>query len=142
MPITGGCYCGRIRYEADAEPVFKGFCHCRECQYISGGNANVAIAMPADSFHYVRGEVKTFKRPDLENPASREFCPECGTHILSRSPAASGVVIIKVGTLDNPALFDKADTAIWMSEAQHWHHVPAGTPTFDRFVPADQGVGN
>ena len=37
MAITGRCYCGAVRYEADGPPAFKGQCHCRECQYISGG---------------------------------------------------------------------------------------------------------
>ncbi|MDT8398051.1 MAG: GFA family protein [Pseudomonadales bacterium] len=137
MKIEGGCYCGNLRYEAEGEPVFKGLCHCRECQYIAGGNANAAIAMPADGFRFTRGEARIHRRTDLEKPASRLFCPECGTHILSKNPIVSGVVIIKVGTLDNPALFDKPDTAIWMSEAQAFHHVPEGVPTFPGFVPRD-----
>ena len=34
MGITGGCYCGKIRYEVNGlqEGAFQ--CHCRECQYI------------------------------------------------------------------------------------------------------------
>lgn len=50
MTITGGCYCQTVRYEAEGDPVMRGLClchcHCRECQYISGGAANVALAMP------------------------------------------------------------------------------------------------
>ena len=46
MKVTGGCYCKKIRYEAEGEPLMRGLCHCRECQYISGGGANVAMAMP------------------------------------------------------------------------------------------------
>jgi len=46
MKFTGGCYCGQVRYEAEGHPLMRGQCHCRECQYISGGSANVIIAMP------------------------------------------------------------------------------------------------
>jgi len=30
--IEGGCLCGKVRYSADAEPVFVGVCHCADCQ--------------------------------------------------------------------------------------------------------------
>ena len=41
MKLEGGCYCKALRYEVDGDPVMKGLCHCRECQYISGGSVNV-----------------------------------------------------------------------------------------------------
>ena len=33
---TGGCACGAIRYEIDAEPLLMSDCQCRDCQRISG----------------------------------------------------------------------------------------------------------
>ena len=36
MKVTGGCYCGALRYEAEGDPIMKGECHCRECQYLTG----------------------------------------------------------------------------------------------------------
>jgi hypothetical protein len=33
MPkMSGGCLCGQVRYTADAEPMFAGICHCKDCQ--------------------------------------------------------------------------------------------------------------
>ena len=32
MTLTGGCYCGQLRYRAEGEPSFKGQCFCRECR--------------------------------------------------------------------------------------------------------------
>ena len=46
MNVEGGCYCGALRYQAEGEPLFKGQCHCRECQYITGGSVNVVMGMP------------------------------------------------------------------------------------------------
>ena len=47
MEFSGHCYCGNIHYQASGEPVIKVQCHCRECQYLSGGSVNVTIGMPA-----------------------------------------------------------------------------------------------
>src|SRR5438067_1494115 len=78
MKLEGGCYCGAVRYVAEGEPVMKGQCHCRECQYITGGSANVFMAMPAGGFRYTASQPKQFSRTDLDRPVTREFCGECG----------------------------------------------------------------
>src|SRR5215813_5519764 len=104
MKFEGGCYCRKIRYVAEGEPMMKGQCHCRECQYISGGAPNMFALMPVAGFSYTKGTPKAFKRSDLEKPVTREFCPECGTHLTTRLSDLPAVVI-KVGTLDDPKLF-------------------------------------
>ena len=105
MALEGGCYCGALRYEVAGDPLFKGQCHCRECQYISGGNPNVLMAIPESGFKYTKGAPKAFRRSDLDNPVTREFCADCGTHVLAKAPGVPGAVVLKVGTLDDPAAF-------------------------------------
>jgi len=132
MEAEGRCYCGAVRYKATGEPLFKGQCHCRECQYISGGHPNVVMAMPAAGFTYTKGTPKGFQRKDLEAGATREFCPECGTHLVSKSPRMPGAVMIKVGTLDDPSVFGTPQMAIFTIDKQAFHQVPAGIPAFER----------
>ncbi len=87
MKLEGGCYCGAVRYVAEGEPMMKAQCHCRECQYISGGSPNMFMLMPVDGFAYTKGTPKQFTRSDLEGAVTREFCAECGTHLID---AAAG----------------------------------------------------
>lgn len=133
MKTEGGCYCGKIRYAIDGDFAFKGECCCRECQYISGGNPNVVVGVPEAAFSYTTEEPKKYTRSDIESPVTREFCADCGTHMVTLAPGAPGIVIVKVGTLDDPSLFDKPDHVIWTSEKQHFHHIPEGVPTFEKF---------
>ena len=131
MELEGRCYCGALRYKAEGDPLFKGQCHCRECQYMSGGSVNVTMAMPEAGFSYTEGSPKQFKRGDLDNPVIREFCGECGTHIVARPPGLPAVML-KVGTLDDPSAFGGPQMAIYLCDKQSFHQVPEGVATFDR----------
>jgi len=132
MNVEGGCYCGAVRYKAEGEPLFKGQCHCRECQYTSGGHPNVVMGMPEAGFAYTKGKPKGFSRSDIDNPVTREFCAECGTHLLTRAPAMAGAMLIKVGTLDDPSIFGAPQMVIYTVDKQSFHHVPEGVPAFER----------
>ena len=139
MKIEGGCYCRALRFRAEGEPLFKGQCHCRECQYVSGGHPNAVMGMPAASFAYTKGTPKLFRRSDLPNPVTREFCGECGTHVLARSPGLPGAVLLKVGTFDDPTVYGGPQMVIFTIDKQTFHHVPEGVPAFER-VPGAPGA--
>ncbi len=133
MTITGGCYCGAVRYEAEGDPIMKARCHCRECQYFTGGEGNDFIAMPVAGFRFTKGEPKSFTRPDLKGAATRQFCPECGTQLLTRSQALPHAVILKVGSLDDPKLFKGPQVILQTADAHIFHLMPEGVPAFARF---------
>ena len=86
MKISGGCYCGAIKYESLGDIQASIQCHCRECQYITGGHPNVLVIVPLDKFNFVKGKPKTYKRKDIEMAMSRLFCKDCGTAIGTRNP--------------------------------------------------------
>lgn len=131
LKLEGGCYCGALRYVAEGTPMMKGQCHCRECQYISGGAPHMFIVMPSGGFRYTKGLPKQFSRNDLEQPVTREFCADCGTHLATlRSDIPA--VILKVGTLDDPRLFGVPQMAIFTIDKQAFHQIPEGLPTFVR----------
>ena len=129
MKLEGRCYCGEVRYVAEGEALMRAQCHCRECQYITGGAPNMFMAVPVDGFSYTKGTPKKFSRSDLEKPVTREFCGECGTHLTTRPNRP--VVIVKVGTLDNPSQFTP-QMAIYTIDKQAFHEIPSGIPTFER----------
>ena len=134
MTVTGHCYCGELAYEAEGDPVMQAECHCRECQYISGGGPNFFMMMPEEGFRYTSGTPAQFTRSDIETPRTRDFCANCGTHILTRLPGRP-MVVLKVGTLDDPGVYAGPQAAIFMCDTQDFHVVADGVPTFDKLPP-------
>lgn len=102
--------------------MIKAQCHCRECQYITGGAPNMFMVMPLDGFKYVKGTPKSFTRSDLEKPVTREFCPDCGTHLVTRPQRP--VVVVKVGSLDDPRQYGGPQAAIYTIDKQPFHRFP------------------
>jgi hypothetical protein len=111
--------------------MLKAQCHCRECQYISGGGPNMFALMPIGGFSYSKGTPKQFSRSDLEGAVTREFCAECGTRLITRRPGLPAA-ILKVGTLDDPSLFGGPQMAIYTIDKQDFHMIPKELPSFER----------
>jgi len=133
MKLEGGCYCGKVRYVAEGTPRLQAECYCRACQHISGGAPHMFMLMPPDGFRYVSGQPKTFARSDLEKPVTREFCEECGTHMVTRRQDLP-FVILKIGTLDDPAVF-APQMAIHTADKQSFHVMTDGLPAFPGMPP-------
>jgi len=91
----------------------------------------VIMLMPDAGLRFTKGTPSAFTRTDIENAVTRYFCPTCGTAIGTRSPKRPGTFILKVGTMDDPSVF-QPKAAIFTIDRQHFHHIPEGLPAFER----------
>ena len=128
---TGGCLCGALRYAADSDPVDTGYCHCRLCQKSTGAPLLAWASFAVEDFRYTAGQPTVYPSSDW---GQREFCAACGTHLTTLSPNLPTGVYVKVGTMDDPALFGVPEIAIQTAEARAFHHVPDGAKAFERWV--------
>lgn len=130
---TGGCLCGAIRYEIDAEFMGVAVCHCRDCQYASGGGPNFIAMAPRDSVRFVEGAPKRYDQPGGSGAnVGRVFCPDCGTPLLSDIGAP--FLAVKLGGLDGSADL-KPGVRIWTNSAPPWHVIDPATPGFPESPP-------
>lgn len=131
MKTKGGCYCGTIRYQIDG-PVQAAFqCHCRECQYSTGGAPNMLMAFAKEDVEITQGQMQSYGRADLAAPVTRFFCATCGTLVGNHSPNRPELMILRAGTLDTPHLFHP-QLAIFLCDAQPFHLIENGLPAFDK----------
>lgn len=132
--MTGGCQCGAVRYAVTDEPLMAATCHCRDCQYASGGAPAHALIFPAGAVTLLRGAVKEHRyKGDSGNTVTRSFCAACGTPLFGNSEG-QGYEIVRAGSLDDPEVFH-AKLSLWTESAPSWHHVDRTVPHFPRNSP-------
>ena len=131
--FTGGCYCGDVRYQCEGPPLMRGQCLCLTCQMISGGAGNLFMAVDAQGFQFTRGTPGAFNKKDRPGSPTRHFCQVCGVHLTARSERAPGAVLIKIGTLDDPSVFEGPQLVTWTSEMQKFHLLPPDVPAYPEF---------
>jgi len=129
MEIKGGCLCGTVRYTAEADPTSATVCHCRDCQKFTG-SAFAALVLATKEAVTIEGALKTFSSiGGSGNPILRHFCPECGSSIAEEPGTRPGMIILNVGTFDDPTVA-KAGREIFCDDALPWVEVHGEIPRF------------
>ena len=131
MKVEGGCLCGKVRYSGEAEPIFMGVCHCTTCQKGTGTAFNAVVAVPKPAVS-LSGAVSTYEgRGDTGNATNRRFCPSCGSPVQIEAAAMADVVMIPVGTLDDPSAVSPA-MQIYCDSARPWALLGEGVQRFPK----------
>lgn len=123
--LKGGCFCGRLRYEADATPFNQTICHCTMCRRSAGAPFVAWFSVPRSRFR-LAGEPARFRSSDK---AIRTFCPVCGTPITFELDAALDEVDVTAASLDEPNRFAPADHT-WTASMLPWVKLSDGLPRF------------
>jgi hypothetical protein len=96
---TGGCHCGKVRYEVKSalEPVLK--CNCSICQK----RGALLTFVPAPQFTLLSGEDDLTDYQFNKKIVHHLFCHHCGIGSFARglAPDGSAMVAINVRCLDD-----------------------------------------
>jgi hypothetical protein len=119
---SGGCACGAIRYECNANPILMFNCHCRDCQQASG-TAYAAFAVVPKISVQIRGEPRYHKTVGQAGKAvERGFCPSCGSPVMVKLERLPDVLALQAGSLDDASTYQPKMDA-FTSSAQPWDHM-------------------
>jgi hypothetical protein len=134
---TGGCLCGKVRFEL-SEPVTEaGYCHCTRCLGRTGGVASLQARVDGNTFTLLQGDehVQCWRHPD--GGFEKCFCRECGAHLWSRNPDDPSHMSIRFGAFDgDPGV--RASWHAFVGTAPPWDPVPEdGLPRYEGRVPRD-----
>lgn len=130
LPWTGGCRCGRLRFEITASPLLSSVCHCRGCQRMSASAFSTTLTIPTAGFRLVEGDpvIGGLHGDD----ARHHHCGYCLGWVFTRPGQDLGFVNVRATLLDEAGWFmpfvetQTAEKLPWVSTpAQHsYEHFP------------------
>ena len=62
LPQTGGCQCGKVRYEITQAPQSVYTCHCTACQRLTSSAFSMGLVVAEAAFHLSGVEPKPLQR--------------------------------------------------------------------------------
>ena len=127
--VSGGCLCGKVRFEAEGAPLRVGLCHCLDCRKHHGALFHASAIYREDAVR-ITGETGDYE--------GRHFCPRCGSSVFSRS---EGEVELHLGAMDEPDRF-RPSYELWTHRRAAWLPEFPGVRAYVRDRDADEGQGD
>jgi len=97
---TGGCLCGKVRFEIAEILPSVAHCHCSMCRKFTGAAYATYAGVMRSDFRWTSGE-KFLRDYVAKNDTTRKFCGRCGSGLVFSSPRApDDIVEIALATVD------------------------------------------
>lgn len=128
---TGGCLCGKVRYQVLGAPNWVAICHCESCRKATGAMLSVYAGFYDKAFCYTSGTVNTHASSE---GVERCFCGNCGSSLTYASTRWPGEVHVLVASIDDPSSYVPQaqiylqDSVPWLSSAHEiakFHTTPS-----------------
>jgi hypothetical protein len=122
MPrFTGGCHCGRVRFEIEAVVDRATECNCSICSK----KGILHFRVPPENFRLLAGDEHLGTYQFGTHVARHHFCTVCGIHTFTRPRAAPDLYTVNLRCLDG---FDVASLGdgITKFDGRNWE-AAAGT---------------
>ena len=128
--MKGRCSCNSVKYELTSPPQDAYYCHCRDCQYLSGSPFHVLGIVERGSIVLISGGLTEYKHPTQDGAEmNREFCTLCGTPLFVTSTRFSDIQMFTVSSLDEPELLQPS-FEIWTSSKVSWANIQSSINSF------------
>lgn len=116
--LTGGCQCGRIRYEAMVADDEAYLCHCRMCQRATGGVSIAMKSVPRAAVTWTTREPDRYRSSPI---ALRGYCRDCGTPLTFEfADDEAQNMDLTVGSFEDPGRFKPTHHFAIESRHQAW----------------------
>ena len=97
---TGGCHCGRVRFQVETDSVEALDCNCSICSK----KGFIHLIVPKDRFVILQGEDALTTYRFNTKVAAHTFCTTCGIHAFYVPRSHPDGIDVNVRCLDDDAL--------------------------------------
>jgi len=133
--VSGSCFCKKVNYEITGNMGVFQYCHCSQCQKVTGSAHASNVFVSPDDFKWLSGEdsVGRYDPPETKYFAT-SFCKNCGSSLpwLSKS---GQVVIVPAGSLDDdPGI--RPSKNIFCGSRSAWYTAASSLPEHEEGPPS------
>ncbi|KAF4550032.1 Hypothetical protein D9617_19g103370 [Elsinoe fawcettii] len=114
VETTATCFCGEVQYAFPIKEVKTSMiCHCTDCHKLHSSMFGTLFLVPQSSVTILRGAslLQTYSTSTpiaTGNTMTNHFCKNCGTLMWRSSSGYEGMVLGRLGTLDDFSLMEGA----------------------------------
>ena len=132
--LSGGCFCGSVKYQVDGDLQTMYCCHCSRCRKMSGASFTTNAIVAFDDFSITDGQenLAIFQNGDH----SRHHCSKCYGWLYVSSIAYAGIIFFPCGTL-NQSPGKEIDYHVHVGSKASWTHINDDKPQFQGALPDD-----
>lgn len=133
---SGGCLCGKVRYEITGEIKDIVYCHCSRCRKAQGSAFAANGNVNSESFKFISGESE-LSGYEATPGQTKYFCKHCGSPIISKSKANIDKVRVRLGTIESE-ISERPMGHIFVGSKANWEEIEGKLPQYDAYEPGRQ----
>jgi hypothetical protein len=134
---TGGCLCGKVRFEVFGELLDVINCHCSKCRRFHGNVSAYTATRRENLVMTCEDGLKWYRSIQDETPdVHRGFCKECGSSLFW-DPRGKKNISIAAGALDPPTRL-QTTRHVWVDQKGDYYEITDALPQHkEKFARAD-----
>lgn len=116
--LRGSCLCEAVTYSVENRFEAFYFCHCEQCQKVTGSGFASNIITSPENIEWLTGfeNVRVFEHPSRE--FSKGFCKKCGAGVPYINKSKTNLVIPAGSLIDLPTISPIAN--LFKGESPRW----------------------
>ncbi len=129
--LTGGCFCGKVRFEFEPDYIAYRYCFCGRCRKVRGSAHAANIFVRQEALTWLAGEDE-IRRFDLDGARFGNcFCGTCGSPV-PREVLGGKAWLIPAGTVDEDPGIAPEGAIFWDSRVA-WLPAADGLEKFSEY---------
>jgi hypothetical protein len=114
----------------DGDLPLPAYCHCTDCQLLTGGAFFTACMVPLAQFTLTTGR-DLLRRYESRTGVFRSFCSQCGSSMFYENRDEPGQLYFALGTV--PGFAQKPRAHIFVRSKARWYDIDDDLPQFDEY---------
>lgn len=127
--VSGGCFCGAVRYQIEGRLGYAKSCHCSRCRKAFSAQASASAMVNSTEFSWQQGE-ELLNTYTGEHGYGLQFCRCCGSTLAT--VFKNKVIQVTLGCVDgDPDVYIAQH--IFVGSKASWEVMPKGPSQYDEW---------